>query len=148
MFNTHVNDTSDRESTPEDGTSEDNGDSTVSQQAEFPAELPTIRRLPNQSDALFDEGYDSDGELPFYDPIALEEDADDFFEAFIDSATPDLTPAPETRTADDVLPEAVDLTEEVAGVEGMGVDSFVVGVEEGAGDLEEVAIEKYTIRSS
>jgi hypothetical protein len=42
----------------------------------------------------------------------------------------------------------VDLTEEVAGVEGMGVDSFVVGVEEGAGDLEEVAIEKYTIRSS
>ena len=65
VFSTHVNDTSDGESTPEDRKSKNNGDSTVSRQAEFPAEQPTMRRLPDQSEALIGEGYDSDGELPF-----------------------------------------------------------------------------------
>ena len=40
-------------------------------------------RFSNHDEALYDEGFDSEGEQMFYDPVALDEDADDFIEEAI-----------------------------------------------------------------
>ena len=42
--------------------------------ADFPSEIPTVQnRFANQDEALNDEGYDSEGDLPYF----ADEDADD-----------------------------------------------------------------------
>ena len=39
----------------------------------FPSSRPTpVNRFTNQYDDLFDDGYDSEGALPFYDNLALD----------------------------------------------------------------------------
>ena len=49
----------------------------------FPSSRPTINnRFVNQDDALFDEGYDSEGGLPFYNDIT-EEAVEEYDEAVI-----------------------------------------------------------------
>ena len=89
--------------------------STVALNTAFPTEIPAVNdRFCNQDDALFDQGYDSEGEQLYYDPVALDEDADDFVEEAIGStppqaiatALPPLPPLPSivaTTTASPVL---------------------------------------------
>ena len=39
-----------------------------------------VNCFTNQDDALFDDGYDSEGALPFYDDLALHETAEHYEE--------------------------------------------------------------------
>jgi len=89
--------------------------STVALNTAFPTEIPAVNdRFCNQDDALFDQGYDSEGEQLYYDPVALDEDTDDLVEEAIGStppqaiatALPPLPPLPSivaTTTASPVL---------------------------------------------
>ena len=50
----------------------------------FPSSRPTpVNCFTNQDDALFDDGYDSEEALPFYDDLALDETADHYEEEAI-----------------------------------------------------------------
>ena len=62
-------------------------------------------RFPNQDDKLFDEGYDSDVDLLYYDEKALNEDPEEFFEASIEDIMPIPVPAPMTETETNALTE-------------------------------------------
>jgi hypothetical protein len=61
----------------------------------FPTHLPQKNdRFSNHDEALYDEGFDSEGEQMFYDPVALDEDADDFIEEAIASTSSPITSIP------------------------------------------------------
>ena len=50
----------------------------------FPSSRPMpVNRFTNQDDALFDDGYDFKGSLPFYDDLALDETAEHYEEEAI-----------------------------------------------------------------
>ena len=52
----------------------------------FPSARPMpVNRFTNQYDALFDGGYDSEGALPFYDDLALDETEEHYEEESISS---------------------------------------------------------------
>ena len=61
----------------------------------FPSTQPTrIDQFTNHDTSLYELGYNSEENLPYYDPVALEEDADKYEEPSIGS--PSLT----TRVAE------------------------------------------------
>ena len=72
--------------------------STVALNTVFPTEIPAVNdRFSNHDNALFDQGYDSEGGQLYYDPIALDEDADNFVEEAIGCTPPQAivtAPAP------------------------------------------------------
>ena len=47
----------------------------------FPSSRPTtVYRFTNEDDARFDDGYDSEGALPFYDDLALDKTTEHYEE--------------------------------------------------------------------
>ena len=55
--------------------------------AEFPFAQPEIRRFANHDELKYDQGYDSDGEMMYYNELALDDDTDDISEDFIKPVT-------------------------------------------------------------
>ena len=50
----------------------------------FPSTQPTrVDQFTNHDTSLYELEYDSKGNLPYYDPVALEEDADEYEEPVI-----------------------------------------------------------------
>ena len=65
----------------------------------FPSTQPTrIDRFTNHDTSLYELGYDSEGNLPYYDPVALEEDADEYEEPSIGLPTLPLPPGWQNNT--------------------------------------------------
>jgi len=63
--------------------------STAAQITQFPTEIPSVNdRFCNHNDALFDQGYDSEGQQLYYNPVALDGDADDLDEEAITCTPP------------------------------------------------------------
>ena len=109
--------------------------STAAQITQFPTEIPSVNdRFCNHDDALFDQGYDSEGQQLYYDPFALDEDADDLDEEAITctppqpivNALPPLPPpvagVPESSVLDvkklEVAEPKIELRKRGRGVEG------------------------------
>ena len=58
--------------------------STVALNTPFPTQtLQRNDQFSNHDEALYDQGFDSEGERMFYNPVALYEDADDFLDQAI-----------------------------------------------------------------
>ena len=63
----------------------------------FPSARPgIIERFTNQDESLLEQGYDSEGNLPYFDPTSLEEDPDTFVEQSIGNGPPPAAPAAAT----------------------------------------------------
>ena len=88
--------------------------------AEFPSAHPEIRRFAIHNELNYDQGYDSDEEMMYYDEIALADDPGDINEDVIDPGTASATTTSATTTLATTTSEmtkfaAVPLPEERAG---------------------------------
>ena len=85
--NGFIDDTFNESSNEDDG----GGGKVRARPAEFPSAQPEIRRFANHDELKYDEGYDSDGEMMYYDEIALDDDPDDISEDVIEPITVSAT---------------------------------------------------------
>ena len=93
--NGFIDDTSNESSNEDDG----GGGKVRARTAEFPSAQPEIRRFANHDELKYGEGYDSDGEMMYYDEIALDDDPDDIIEDVIEPITVSATTTSATTTS-------------------------------------------------
>jgi len=73
----------------------EHGASGVGLDTPFPTQQPQKhQRFSNHNEALDGQGYNSESEQLFYDPVALDKDVDKFIEDAIKSTSPPMTAAP------------------------------------------------------